>query len=290
MITGNTKLLGVMGHPINHSFSPAIHNAALSDAGLDYAYLPLEVPPEALENMIKWIRTINFHGFNVTIPHKNKILPLLDEVTDEAKKVGAVNTVVRENGKLIGYNTDIAGFIAGLKEANCSAENKNAVVLGAGGATRAVVFALIKEKVKNISIIARSVSKAKNLAMDFNSLLNITCHNFNDEEYKTAAKNADIIVNTTPLGMFPNIDAMPIIDFSLVKQEALIYDIIYTPEETKFLKEAKAHNLKTQNGEMMLVEQGAAAFRLWTGKNPNTELMKETLRAALKGCTYDAVE
>lgn len=290
MITGNTTLLGVMGHPINHSFSPAIHNAALNAAGLDYAYLPLEVPAESLANTLKWIRTLNFRGFNVTIPHKNKILPLLDEVTEEAEKVGAVNTVVRENKRLIGYNTDIIGFIAGLKEANFIAEGKNAVILGAGGAARAVISGLIKEKIKNIAIIARNVEKAETLAKDFDSFKNIVCNDFSSEEYKTAQKDADIIINTTPLGMFPNTDAMPSVDFSLVKKTALIYDVIYTPEETKLLKEAKANDLKIINGETMLVAQGAAAFKLWTGEEPNIDLMKQTLRNALSGCSYDAVE
>ena len=290
MITGNTKLLGVMGHPIKHSFSPAIHNAALTEAGLDYAYLPLEVPAESLENTLRWIRTLNFRGFNVTIPHKNKILSLLDEVTEEAKRVGAVNTVIRENGRLIGYNTDIVGFIAGLKEAGFDAKNKNAVILGAGGAARAVISGLIRENVENIEIIARNVHKAVTLAQDFNSFKNIACHNFESEEYKTAQENADIIINTTPLGMNPNTDAMPPVDFSLVKKGTLIYDVIYTPEETKLLKEAKANNLKTINGETMLVEQGAAAFRLWTGEEPNVNLMKQTLKNALSGCAYDAVE
>lgn len=288
MITGNTKLLGVMGHPINHSFSPAIQNAALNDAGLDYAYLPLEVPKESLNNTLKWIKTLNFRGFNVTIPHKNNILPLLDEVTEEAKTVGAVNTVIRENGRLIGYNTDIVGFIAGLAEANFKAENKNAVILGAGGAARAVIAGLLNEKVKNIAIAARNIEKAEVLAKNFNS--GIVCVNFADEEYKNVLKDADIVVNTTPLGMYPNVDAMPPVDFSVVKKDALIYDVIYTPEETKFLREAKENGLKTVNGETMLVEQGAAAFRLWTGENPNTNLMKETLRNALKDCHHEGVE
>lgn len=288
MITGNTKLLGVMGHPINHSFSPAIHNAALNDAGLDYAYLPLEVPKESLNNTLKWIKTLNFRGFNVTIPHKNAILPLLDEVTEEAKTVGAVNTVIRENGRLIGYNTDIVGFTAGLAEANFKAENKNAVILGAGGAARAVIAGLLKEKIKNIAIAARNTEKAEILAKNFDE--GIICVNFADAEYKNILTDADIVINTTPLGMYPNVDAMPPIDFSIVKKDALIYDIIYTPEETKFLSEAKANGLKTQNGETMLVEQGAAAFRLWTGENPNVDLMKETLRNALKDCKHEGVE
>lgn len=288
MITGNTKLLGVMGHPINHSFSPAIHNAALTDANLDYAYLPLEVPKESLKNTLKWIRTLNFRGFNVTIPHKNDILPLLDEVTEEARTVGAVNTVIRENGRLIGYNTDIVGFIAGLSEANFKAENKNAVILGAGGAARAVIAGLLKEKIKNIAIVARNTEKAQILAKNFDK--GIVCCNFADAEYKDILKDADIIVNTTPLGMYPNVDAMAPMDFSVVKKSALIYDIIYTPEETKFLREAKENGLQTQNGETMLVEQGAAAFRLWTGEDPNISLMKKTLRDALKDCQHEGVE
>lgn len=290
MITGSTKLLGVMGHPIAHSFSPAIHNAALNYAGLDYAYLPLDVPKESLTSTIKWIRTLNFRGFNVTIPHKNKILPLLDEVSEEAKKVGAVNTVIRERGKLIGYNTDIVGFVAGLKEAGFNADGKNALIIGAGGAARAVISGLAAEKIKNIAIAARNIEKAEILANDFKTSANIFCHDLASEDYKKEQARADIVVNTTPLGMYPNIDAMPPVDFLILKNDALIYDIIYTPEETKLLSEAKKRNLKTQNGETMLVEQGAAAFRLWTGEEPNIELMKKTLKESLVNCTYDAVE
>lgn len=290
MITGSTKLLGVMGHPISHSFSPAIHNAALNDAKLDYAYLPLEVPAESLKNTLRWIRTLNFRGFNVTIPHKNNILPLLDEVTEEAKKVGAVNTVVNDRGKLTGYNTDIIGFVAGLLEAGFVAENKNAVILGSGGATRAVLSGLIKEKIAKVTIVARNFEKAKNLAANFNDFENISFANFTDNAYKDALSSADIVVNTTPLGMFPNVENMPPIDFSVVKKSALVYDIIYTPEETKFLREAKANGLSAQNGETMLVEQGAAAFRLWTGEEPNVDLMKKTLRNSLKECHHEGVE
>lgn len=281
MITGKTKNLGVIGYPIAHSLSPVIHNPALAKAKLDYVYTALKVAPESLATAVNGLRALNYRGFNVTIPHKAAIMPLLDEIDEDAKIIGAVNTVVNDNGLLKGYNTDAAGFINALKDTGFILENSEVVLLGAGGAARAIIWGLIKSKVKAIHIGVRNLAKVKDLVQEFSAYTAITADNFAADSFKAKLKNADLLVNTTPLGMTPKVDAMPPIDWQDVNPTAFCYDIIYTPAVTRFLREAKANGHKILNGEGMLAGQGAAAFTLWTGIEPDLELMKKSLRESL---------
>lgn len=281
MITGKTKNLGVIGYPIAHSLSPVIHNQALAKAKLDYVYTALKVAPENLATAVNGLRALNYRGFNVTIPHKAAIMSLLDEIDEDAKIIGAVNTVVNDNGLLKGYNTDAAGFINALKDTGFILENSEVVLLGAGGAARAIIWGLIKNKVKAIHIGVRNLAKVKDLVQEFSAYTVITADNFAADSFKAKLKNADLLVNTTPLGMTPKVDAMPPIDWQDVNPTAFCYDIIYTPAVTRFLREAKANGHKILNGEGMLAGQGAAAFALWTGVEPDLELMKKSLRESL---------
>lgn len=276
--TGKTKNLGIIGYPVEHSLSPAMQLSALNKAGLDYSYIAMPVVPENLTNAITGLKSLNFCGFNVTIPHKINIINCLDSIDENAKMIGAVNTVVNKNGKLLGYNTDSIGFISSLKNHGFSIDKKNAVLLGAGGAARAVIWGLISAGISTLCLGVRNVSKAEPLIHIFEKFLTIEVFHWNDEQFQQKLKEADLLVNTTPLGMHPRVDEMPPVDWSLVLPQAFVYDLIYTPETTKFLQMAKANHNTTINGEGMLVEQGAAAFKLWTDVDADTKIMHQALK------------
>ena len=277
MRTGKTKNLGVIGCPIEHSLSPIIQNAAIEKAGLDYNYIALHVAPENLAAAVNGLRALEFRGVNVTIPHKTAIMEHLDEIDAKAKLIGAVNTVVNDNGKLTGYNTDYIGFIRGLKNRGFDFKNKNVAVFGAGGAARAVIVGLFSESVSNITLGVRNKNKGEKAAADFAQLGNITAADYNEDAWTKAIATADLIVNTTPLGMTPRVDECVPIDYSIVKPSAYFYDIIYTPAETKFLRQARESGHATLNGESMLALQGAASLRLWTGAEVDEALMEKVL-------------
>lgn len=285
MITGKTKNLAVIGWPIAHSFSPNIQNAAIQQAGLDYVYTAFPVQPKDLETAVHGLKALNFRGWNITLPHKQAIILFLDEIHEDAKVVGAVNTVVNENGRLLGYNTDVYGFTQALVERGFDLSGKTVALLGAGGAARAVIWGLLKHKVKAIHIGVRNPKKVQPLVDEFRPYGELDVSLWQTEAFDEKLSQADLIVNTTPLGMTPNVDAMPPVDWTRVKEDAFCYDIIYTPQETRFLREAREHGHATLNGEAMLVGQGAAALQKWTGIEPDTECMKLALRQALQSRT-----
>ena len=281
MITGKTKLLGVIGAPIAHSLSPIIQNAALHAAGLDYVYAALPVRADALASAVRGLYDAGIAGFNVTIPFKTAIIPLLDALSEDARRIQAVNTVVVEDGRLVGHNTDVAGFLAGFVERGIALTGKNVVLIGAGGAARAALWGLLRSNISAITIGVRTVAKGAALAADFAADGAVRACAFDDPAFARALAAADIVVQTTPLGMTPHTDAMPPVDMAALKDDAVLYDLIYTPAETRFLREARARGCETINGETMLVAQGAEAFHLWTGKRPDVELMKRVLREEL---------
>ena len=283
MFTGKTKNLAIMGWPVEHSLSPAMQNAALARAGLDYAYIALPVPPESLEKAVAGLKSMGFCGWNVTIPHKTAIMSFLDELDDSAEIIGAVNTVVHRDGKLKGYNTDAAGFLRGLEQANIDLSGQQVIVLGAGGAARAVLWGLCKAKAKKIVLGVRNPAKAEALARRFRDLAETEIFGWEEPAFREEMKKAALLVNTTPLGMAPKTEEMPPVDLSLLPETAAVYDIIYTPARTRLLREAERLGHLTVNGEYMLSGQGAEAFWLWTGRRPDENLMRETLRASLKG-------
>ena len=281
MITGKTRLLAVIGAPIAHSLSPIIQNAALHAAGLDYVYTALPVRADALASAVRGLRDAGIAGFNVTIPFKTEIIPLLDALSEDARRIQAVNTVVVEDGRLVGYNTDVAGFLAGFAERGIALTGKNAVLIGAGGAARAALWGLLRSGVSSVAIGVRSVEKGAALAADFAADGDVQAVSFDDAAWIAACSDADIVVQTTPLGMTPHTEEMPPVDAAVINPSAVVYDLIYTPAETHFLREARARGCETINGETMLVAQGAEAFHLWTGKRPDVELMKRVLREEL---------
>ena len=281
MITGKTRLLAVIGAPIGHSLSPIIQNAALHAAGLDYVYAALPVRADALSSAVRGLCNAGIAGFNVTIPFKTEIIPLLDALSEDARRIQAVNTVVIEDGRMVGHNTDVVGFLAGFAERGIALTGKKAVLIGAGGAARAALWGLLRSGISSVVIGVRNASKGAALAADFAADGDVRALSFDDSAWIAACSDADLVVQTTPLGMTPHTEEMPPVDAAVINPSAVVYDLIYTPAETRFLREARARGCETINGETMLVAQGAEAFSLWTGVRPDMELMKRTLREEL---------
>lgn len=282
MFTGKTVNLGVIGDPIVHSLSPALQNAALAAAGLDYAYIAMRTAPADLAAAVAGLRALGFRGFNVTIPHKMAIRACLDEIDADAAVIGAVNTVVNEAGQLKGYNTDVIGCIDALRARGFDPQGKTAALLGAGGAAQAVIWGLIKAGAAHICIGVRNVPKVQPLVHKFQAYAAIDLFDWQEPAFAACLGQTDLLVNTTPLGMAPHIDDMPCIDWTALQPGALVYDIIYTPAKTRFLQEAEQQGHPILNGEAMLVGQGAAAFQLWTGREADRAVMTQALRKALR--------
>lgn len=278
-ISGNSRVVGIFGDPIGHSISPAMQNAAFSALGLDFVYVPFHVRPAGLRKAVDAIRALDMAGVNVTIPHKEKVMRYLDEIDETAGAIGAVNTVVNRNGKLIGYNTDAIGYMRSLVEETCfSPKGKNAVILGAGGAARAVLFALLKSKVRSIVVANRTIERAKRLEREFKG---IKAASF--EDYAGYLEKADLVVNTTPLGMKPGSTLQ--FPFKRLGKNAVVSDIVYNPLKTAFIRKAESLGLKAHAGLGMLVHQGARGFELWTGvreKDVPVEVMRKAALMALR--------
>ncbi len=266
MINAKTRICGLIGNPVEHSLSPIIHNAAFSMMRLNYAYVCFNVPRNQLSEAIEGVRALDFVGFNLTIPHKKRIIDLLDDVDENAEKIGAVNTVVNRKGILTGYNTDWVGV-----EKSVDLLKKKVVIIGAGGAARAVVFCAIKNAAE-VTIVNRTKEKAKIIAEEFGG-------DFGSLDRLKKLKG-DIIINTTPVGMYPNSDES-IADIEVLKNFTVAFDIVYNPIKTKFLKLAEKAGCKTIDGLWMLVHQGAEAFQLWTGNTPDVDLMYSAARKSM---------
>ncbi len=279
-LTAQTTLVGLLGWPVHHSLSPAMHNAAFRALGLDWAYLPLAVPPESLPEALAGLKALGFRGVNVTIPHKEKVLAGLDEVAPEARSLGAVNTVVITDGRLAGHNTDVAGFLAALDTAGCAP--CRAVVLGAGGAARAAVYALLSRGV-TVIVANRSPQRAQGLVASLSapSRRADTC-TLETQPLRDALSRSDLLVNATPAGMWPDVDATPLPAGTRLHDGLAVMDLVYNPLETLLLRQARQAGAKTINGLDMLIHQGAAAFRLWTGQDPPLAIMRQAALTALE--------
>ncbi|HBE19741.1 MAG TPA: shikimate dehydrogenase [Cyanobacteria bacterium UBA11149] len=285
-ITGKTKLLGVIGDPIEHSLSPVMHNAAIAKLNLDYIYLPFPIKAQDLQNAIAGFAAIGLQGFSITIPHKQAIIPFLSEISDIAQSVGAVNTVWRTETGWSGTNTDVAGFIAPLKAYNWDWSQTTAVILGNGGASRAVVVGCYQLGCKSIHIVGRSWEKLQQFQESWlNSPLPITTNIHPDSELPELISQADLLVNTTPVGMYPHIAESPVnLDImTRLKETAIVYDLIYTPKPTQFLKYATKQGATGIDGLEMLVQQGAAALEIWLQQTPPADIMRQSLQEYLKG-------
>ncbi len=279
-IKGTTKLLGVLGYPVEHSLSPIMHNAAITFLDVDYIYLPFSVTPENLETAINGFKAMNIVGFNLTIPHKQAIIPLLQEISPIAKVIGAVNTVFKTDQGFCGTNTDVDGFIAPLKTYNHNWSDKIAVILGCGGAARAAVAGCVNLGCAEIHVIGRNADKLHEFQTSWiDSPLQIHIHVHTWDKLADLLPQTALLVNTTPIGMYPHINDSPI-NVNLMEKlppEVIVYDLIYTPKPTEFLKLAQNQGAKTIDGLEMLVQQGAKALELWLNQSIPINIMRQAI-------------
>ena len=275
LISGTTKICGVIGDPIEHTMSPVMHNAVFKEMGMDYVYVAFQVKKEGLGEAIQGMRGLNIRGLNVTIPHKVAIIPLLDRLDHLAELIGAVNTVVNDNGVLTGYNTDAEGFLRALLERGIEPRGKNVVILGAGGASRAISF-ILAERGSSLVILNRTLDKAKECASRIGEVFQkeVKALEFDSENLAKALTEADILVNTTSVGMYPDTSETPV-SSDLLRPGLIVVDIVYNPIKTRLLEETEAAGARTISGIDMFVWQGALAFEKWTGLKAPVKLMKE---------------
>ena len=278
-IKGSTNIVGLIGHPVEHSFSPPMHNAAFDAFGMEYAYVAFDVNPAELQKAIEGARSLNIKGFNVTIPHKIDVMKYLDEIDDVARLIGAVNTIDFKNLK--GYNTDGIGAVRAIEEV-ISIKNKNVVIAGAGGASRAISFYIAKYGADSLTILNRNVDKAQSLARDVsNSGLIGDVKSDSINEINAYLADADILVDTTPLGMHPHINDQPIATAENMHDELVVFDAVYNPNETVLLKQAIEAGAKPVYGIKMLLYQGAESFKIWTGADAPVDIMEKALKDTL---------
>lgn len=282
MISGKTKVVGLLGWPVEHTMSPVIQNAAFGAAGQDFVYVPLAVQPQALAQAVAGLKALGFAGVNVTVPHKINIMPCLDALDRSAELVGAVNTVVFADGVATGYNTDMGGFINSLAAEAVAVEGKQAVLLGAGGGARAIVVGLLEHGAAAVAVGARDAGKAAEFAASFGTP-RVTGCGWQQDDFTALLNQCDLLINCTPVGMYPHTEAEPPVAWPALKAEAAVCDIIYNPDVTKFLSSAQAAGHKTVGGAGMLLEQGALAFKLWTGQDAPRVVMRQALTALLAG-------
>jgi len=279
-ILGTTKILGIMGFPVSHSLSPTMHNAAIATLQMDYVYVPLPIPVADLPAAILGLKSIqSVQGFNLTIPHKIEVMPLLDEILPIASSVGAVNTVKRVGDRWVGTNTDVAGFLAPLKQLNHDWKNRPAVILGSGGAAKAVVAGCLELGCPVIHVVGRDVKKMKK----FHATMTNQLRDYNLRVHPWASiphllEVAGIVINATPIGMAHD-PHTPITDaeMTLLPKQAIAYDLIYTPRPTKFLQMASARGLQAIDGLEMLINQGAIALEWWLEQPVPIEIMRQAL-------------
>lgn len=276
MITGSTNIAGLIGHPVEHSFSPPMHNAAFNALDMDWTYVAFDVEPSNLKSAIDGARSLNIKGLNVTIPHKIEVMKYLDEIDEVARLIGAVNTIDFRNMK--GYNTDGIGAVKAIEEVT-SIKNKNVVVAGAGGASRAISFYIAKYGAESITILNRNVDKASNLAKDINLIDDVRADSIS--QINDYVCEADILIDTTPVGMHPNVDADAIVGAEDMHEGLVVFDAVYNPNETSLIKQAIKANAKPVYGIKMLLYQGAESFKIWTGQNPPVDVMEDALRKTL---------
>lgn len=281
MITGKTKIVGVIGHPIEHSMSPPMHNNAFKQLNMDYVYVAFHIFPENIENLITSAKIMGIKGLNVTIPHKTTIIPYLDEIDETAEKIGAVNTIQFKDGIAKGYNTDGIGAIKSIQE-YVSVEDKNVLIIGAGGASKAIAFTLINENINSLTIANRTEENANKLISNIKKQTN-----FNNIKYIPIIKaedfinDVDIIINTTPIGMYPKDDVDAPIKTDNISEKHVVMDVIYNPLETTLLRKSRLNGATTINGTSMLINQGIVSFEIFTGETPSYESFEEALSEQL---------
>jgi shikimate dehydrogenase len=272
-VSGKTKIIGIFGFPVGHTLSPAMHNAAFQSLGLDMVYAAFKVEPGELREAVQAVRALNMPGVNITVPHKEQVIPLLDHVVEEAAFIGAVNTVVNKDRKLTGYNTDGRGFMSSLTEAGISTEGKHIMIIGAGGASRAISYYL-SEKAANVRIYDIDRPKLERLVNDLGKIRNNVVLLESIEE----SGDPDIIINATPLGLKPD-DPLPLKP-DAIAPDMIVCDLVY--KKTGLLQEAEKRGARILDGSGMLLWQGVLAFELWTGQRPPVDIMREVLLSGIK--------
>ncbi|MGI9554060.1 MAG: shikimate dehydrogenase [Thermodesulfobacteriota bacterium] len=279
-VKSTTRIYGIFGHPIEHSLSPVMQNNAFSELDLDSVYVAFDVPPPSLSEAVSAIRALGISGINVTVPHKEAIMAHLDEISTDAMLVGAVNTISNIEGRLIGFNTDVGGFLRALKDdLDFTPEGKKVFLVGAGGAARAVIVGLGRNYVSEIIIANRTLSNAENLAKEFGDQfpkVEIKAVMLSDElRIKQCIDKSDILINASSAGM--NGDNPLELPLHLFPKSAVIYDLVYQPKDTPLVKDAKRAGIKAVSGHSMLLFQGAEAFEIWTGLVAPVKTMKKAL-------------
>lgn len=280
-ITGHTRLTGLLGSPVSHSISPMMHNESFRQLGLDYVYLAFDVGIDTLEKAVEGLRALNVRGFNLTMPDKNRMSELCDKLSPAAEIIGAVNTVVNDNGIFTGYTTDGIGYMRAVVDAGHNIIGKKMTLLGAGGAATAVLVQAALDGVSEISVFSIRDSffeRAERTVAALNERTNckVTLYDFEDESIlRREIGDSAILTNGTSVGMAPNTDRSIITDSTMFHKDLIVSDVIYNPRETKLLKLAKEAGCATFNGLYMLLYQGAEAFKLWTGQDMPVSLIKE---------------
>lgn len=276
-IFGKTRVCSIIGDPVEHTLSPAMHNAAFEELNLDFVYVAFRVRREELRDALNGARSLDFHGLNVTMPHKNAVMKYLDEIDSTARFIGAVNTILNNEGRLMGYDTDGVGALNALKENGINPNGKKLLLLGAGGAGKAIAFNAAQE-IEELVILNRTPQKAKKLAeilrKEFNKKINGNV--LSTEIIKEELRDADILINSTSVGMHPDINQSLVPPNSL-RPDLCVMDIIYNPLETKLAKDAKAVGAKVVSGIEMLVHQGAVSFEIWTNHSAPVKVMKQAV-------------
>lgn len=281
IISGSTAVVGVIGHPVSHSASPAMHNAAYAELGLDFAYMAFDVEPDRVGAAVESVRALGLRGINVTVPHKETVMAYLDDIDPVAKQMGAVNTIVNKKGRLVGYNTDGPGFVMAVEsDFDISLSGQAVVVLGAGGSCRGIAVSLLAAGVSSLTIVNRSLDKAKALGDSLNSE-SVQVYTYDDADVVDVLHKAGLVVNTTSVGMSPNTDYSVLKDFSWVRDGQCVYDVIYAPKKTQFLALAEAKGARVANGVSMLAAQGRLAFAYFTGVECSFEGMKSEIEKGL---------
>ncbi len=277
MLTGKTKVFALFGHPVEHSMSPTMWNPALRDLGLDYVYVAYDVHPDNLKEAINGIRALDIKGVNITIPHKENVMKFLDEIDPLAQKMGAINTIKNEGGYLKARNTDAGGAKKSLLDAGCQIEGKKVLILGAGGVSRALCF-ILAEDAHEIVLTDIIKEKAIQLADEIKNKTNgnIVAENATDETLSKYIKDSDILINATPIGMYPKMENTPI-SKQILHSDLFVFDVVYNPLETRLMRDASEKGCKTLGGLNMLVNQGVLAFKWWTGREPNVDLMRDKI-------------
>jgi shikimate dehydrogenase len=290
MITGDTRLVGLIGWPVAHSLSPAMHNAAFDHLGIDWKYVPLPVHPDMLASAVQGLAALGFAGANVTVPHKTAVMTQIDGLSEPARQIGAVNTLlIRESNDRIrsldGTNTDSAGFIRSLQQARIPVVDECVVVCGAGGAARAIVFGLLHAGAAQVLVLSRRIEAAQQLKQQFETIAGGRIHILpaSDETFVESARSASLLVNATPVGMSPHAESSIWPDSKSMPADLAVFDLVYAPLETKLLKQAKASGAQAVDGLSMLVEQGAEAFTLWTDQPAPISVMRRACERQIQG-------